>query len=141
MIDENENEISPQNSITQHTGKDRNNLITQEEEMITIQKKHRKNLMYNGEFYEKKLLQNSSNNNENNSTSFQEINDTFDIDADFLAKEGCTSLTLGLEPMPQKCYICPICIIYVIIVIYIVMKNVEIWKEEIVQNRKKKIIF
>ena len=109
MIDENENEISPQNSITQHTGKDRNNLITQEEEMITIQKKHRKNLMYNGEFYEKRLLQNSSNNNENNSTSFQEINDTFDIDADFLAKEGCTSLTLGLEPMPQKCYICPIC--------------------------------
>ena len=105
-----ENEIS----LTQNTGKDRQNLLTQEEEVITIQK-NRKRIINNNDFYEKKLLKNSSNNFKeinninSNSLDFQEINDTFDIDADFLSKEGCTALTLGLEPMPQRCYICPIC--------------------------------
>ena len=101
-----ENEIS----ITQNTGKDRHNLITQEEDIINIEKK-RKKLINDDQIYEKNLLKNNLNDNDNNDNSFSnpDINDTFDIDADFLSKEGCTALTLGLEPFPQKCYICPIC--------------------------------
>ena len=103
-----ENEIS----FTQNTGKEHQNLITQDEDIISIQKK-RKNLENNNNFYEKNLLSKNNKSNINNindnSFSLEEIDDTFDIDADFLSKEGCTALTLGLEPMPQKCYICPIC--------------------------------
>ena len=106
-----ENEIS----ITQNTGKERQNLITQGEDIITIQKA-RKNVMHKSDFYEKKLLKNSGNINSvnnslniNKSQELEEKNDTFNIDDDFFAKDGCTALTLGLEPMPQKCYICPIC--------------------------------
>ena len=43
-----ENEIS----LTQNTGKDRQNLLTQEEEVITIQK-NRKRIINNNDFYEK----------------------------------------------------------------------------------------
>ena len=106
-----ENEIS----ITQNTGKERQNLITQGEDIITIQKA-RKNIVHKSDFYEKKLLKNSGNINSvnnslniNKSQELEEKNDTFNIDDDFFAKDGCTALTLGLEPMPQKCYICPIC--------------------------------
>ena len=51
-----ENEIS----LTQNTGKERHNLITQGEDIITIQKA-RKNIIHKSEFYEKKLLKNSTN--------------------------------------------------------------------------------
>ena len=106
MIDSNEI------SITQNTGKEHANLITQqqEEDIVTIQK-NRKKVIDNNDFYEKNNLLKKSSDfiNNSNSLSFQEITDTFDIDADFFAKEGCTALTLGLEPMPQKCFICPIC--------------------------------
>ena len=106
MVDSNEI------SITQNTGKEHANLITQQqdEDIVTIQK-NRKKVIDNNDFYEKNNLLKKSSDfiNNSNSLSFQEITDTFDIDADFFAKEGCTALTLGLEPMPQKCFICPIC--------------------------------
>ena len=108
MKEENENDISPKNSLTLNTKKDLNNLETQEEDVITIQK-NRKKIINNNGFFEKKLIKKASGFIDENDPDFQEINDTFDIDNDFLLKEGCTALTLGLEPMPQKCYICLIC--------------------------------
>ena len=108
MKEENENDISPKNSLTLNTKKDLNNLETQEEDVITIQK-NRKKIINNNGFFEKNLIKKASGFIDENDPDFQEINDTFDIDNDFLLKEGCTALTLGLEPMPQKCYICLIC--------------------------------
>ena len=98
-------------SLTQNTGKEQANLITQnQDEDIAIIHKNRKKVIDNGNLFEKNLLKKSSDFIDNsNSLSFQEITDTFDIDEDFFAKDGCTALTLGLEPMPQKCFICPIC--------------------------------
>ena len=102
----NESETMPRNNFAQNSGKEKQNLIAQEDIIIGIDKRI-KNANPKSEYYEKKLFLNSIKTMDNN--SLQEINDTFDIDKDFLLKEGCTALTLGLEPMPQKCYICPIC--------------------------------
>ena len=77
----------PRNNFAQNSGKEKQNLIAQEDIIIGIDKKI-KNANPKSEYYEKKLFLNSIKTMDNN--SLQEINDTFDIDKDCLLKEGCT---------------------------------------------------
>ena len=95
--------------------KERPNLINQDNEEITIEKK--KCLLKEEKIREykknqKRLINKDSPNSldlNDNMYNIDIIKDTFDIDEDFLNKDGCTAITLGLEPMPQRCYVCSIC--------------------------------
>ena len=95
--------------------KERPNLINQDNEEITIEKKKRllkEEKIREYQKNQKRLINKDSPNSldlNDNMYNIDIIKDTFDIDEDFLNKDGCTAITLGLEPMPQRCYVCSIC--------------------------------
>ncbi len=90
----------------------RPDLIIGENNMSEIEKKKR--LLKEEKIKEykknqKKLIGDSKFSYDLNDNNTDIIKDTFDIDEDFLNKDGCTAVTLGLEPMLQRCYVCTIC--------------------------------
>jgi hypothetical protein len=110
------NDISNKKGQSTRIGKDRPDLISQEGDIINLEK--RDNLMQEEKIksYKKnqkkvKRMQSriSMDLTDTVYNNKETIKDTFDIDEDFLNKNLCTAVTLGLEPMPQRCYICPIC--------------------------------
>ena len=105
------NESSTKKGLSTKSGKERPDLIN-EENQIDIDKKKR--LLKEEKIKEykknqKKLIGHDSQFLELNDNNIDIIKDTFDIDEDFLNKDGCTAVTLGLEPMLQRCYVCSIC--------------------------------
>ena len=103
------NEPSSKKILSSKVIKERPDLINEDNEMITIEKKKR--LLKEEKIKEYQIKQQKLNNPNsfNVLDGIDIIKDTFDIDEDFLNKDGCTAVTLGLEPMSQRCYVCTIC--------------------------------
>ena len=110
------NEPSSKKMFSPKITKERPELINEDNDIITMDKNKRLLKEEKIRAYQKnqkKLIAHDSSNgldlNDNMYNGIDIIKDTFDIDEDFLNKDGCTAVTLGLEPMPQRCYVCSIC--------------------------------
>ena len=108
------NEPSSKKIFSSQLIKERPNLINNDNEEITIEKKKlslKEEKIREYQKNQKRLINKESPNSLdlNDNYNIDLIKDTFDIDEDFLNKDGCTAVTLGLEPMPQRCYVCSIC--------------------------------
>ena len=108
------NEPSSKKIFTTKTIKERPNLISEDNEVIPIDKNKRllkEEKIREYQKNQKRLVAHHSSGLDLNDmyNNIDIIKDTFDIDEDFLNKDGCTAVTLGLEPMPQRCYVCSIC--------------------------------
>ena len=108
------NEPSSRKIFTTKTIKERPNLISEDNEVIPIDKNKRllkEEKIREYQKNQKRLVAHHSSGLDLNDmyNNIDIIKDTFDIDEDFLNKDGCTAVTLGLEPMPQRCYVCSIC--------------------------------
>ena len=108
------NEPSSKKIFTTKTIKERPNLISEDNEVTPIDKNKRllkEEKIREYQKNQKRLVAHHSSGLDLNDmyNNIDIIKDTFDIDEDFLNKDGCTAVTLGLEPMPQRCYVCSIC--------------------------------
>ena len=110
------NDISIKKGQSTRIGKDRPDLISQEGDIINLEKRDRlmneekiKSYKKNQKKVKRMQSRISMDLTDTVYNNKEELKDTFDIDEDFLNKNLCTAVTLGLEPMPQRCYICPIC--------------------------------
>ena len=110
------NEPSSKKILSPKIMKERPELINQDNEIISPNKNNRllkEEKIKQYQKNQKKLIANGSSNGldlyDNIYNGIDIMKDTFDIDEDFLNKDGCTAVTLGLEPMPQRCYVCSIC--------------------------------
>ena len=108
------NEPSSKKILSSKIVKERTDLENQDNNIISNEKKKRllkEEKIKEYQKNQKKLMIHDSqlDLNDNMYNGIDIIKDTFDIDEDFLNKDGCTAVTLGLEPMPQRCYVCSIC--------------------------------